>query len=102
MSGERDDRGGRKIGGFKVCNTDLQDQMLANFIETIGNLEAMEKCPHIGEIVDACNRIGDKLRSRMIEAGGQIGPGLLVMAKLIIDRANLPGKMEYSEWTTDK
>lgn len=78
---------GKKIGGFGHLTEDVRDKMVANLMEAIGNLEALE-CPDLGELAQACDLIGQKLRTEMVAAGGQGAAGLLMCAKIIIDRAN--------------
>ncbi len=69
---------------FTQISRRTRDTMVANFVETIGNLQALE-CSHLGEIMDACELIGAGVRDRFVASGNQ---GLLLFARLIIERAN--------------
>jgi hypothetical protein len=65
---------------FQHISKDTQDTMVANFLETIGNLEAIV-CPDLDETMDAIEVIGMRLRAE------SPGRGLTTFARLILDRA---------------
>lgn len=71
------------VATFNHIDRDTRDRMVANFIETIGNLQALE-CSDLSEIMDACEIIGSTLRQQL---KGMNGHGNLIFAKLIIDQA---------------
>lgn len=75
----REERG-RKVKEFRHISKDVQDTMVANFLESIGNLEAII-CPDLDETMNAIEIIGLRLRAQ------QSGRGLTMFAKLILDRA---------------
>jgi hypothetical protein len=68
---------------FKTISQDTMNTMVANFTETIGNLEALETSD-IGELLQACEIIGARVRAATMPEGR----GLLLFAKLIIEQAN--------------
>jgi len=70
------------VATFKEIDRATRDQMVANFIETVGNLEALT-CSDFNELARACEVIGKRIREEMPE-----GRGLLMFAKIIVDQAN--------------
>lgn len=65
---------------FQHISKDQRDRMVVNFMETIGNLEALQ-CPDLDETANAIEMIGLRLRHELP------GRGLTMFAKLILDRA---------------
>ncbi len=56
-----------------------REQILTNFLETIGNLLPLQ-CPDLEETADAIEMVGLRIRCNA-------NRGLLMYAKLILDRA---------------
>jgi len=65
---------------FSRIGKDKQNTMVANFLETIGNLEALD-CGNLDETADAIEVIGLRIRAE------SPGKGLIMLAKAIIDRS---------------
>jgi len=68
---------------FQHISKDVQDRMVANFLESIGNLAALSLAD-LDELADALMVIGLRIRA---ESPGQ---GLLMLAKIIMDHAARP------------
>jgi hypothetical protein len=68
---------------FKTISNDTLDTMVANFTETIGNLEALETSD-MDELIRACEVIGKRVRVALEPEGR----GLLLFAKIITEQAN--------------
>ena len=68
---------------MQKISRDTRDRMVANFLETIGSLTALESAD-FGEAVAACELIGTRIRSSLEPQER----GLLAVAKIILDHAN--------------
>jgi len=73
----------QSVETFRTISNDTLDTMVANFTETIGNLQAMETSD-MDELIRACEVIGRRVRAGLIPEGR----GLLLFAKIIVDDAN--------------
>lgn len=73
-----------KVMEFTHISQSTRDRMVVNFVEAIDNLQSLE-CPDLGEIMDACDLIGASIRGILHADDNR---GLLLFARLIIERAN--------------